>query len=96
MSDFLKDEYGHFKRVFKKYMFIKKNGIAIHLLGNVSRNVYDAELIYVYNETDDYWIGQYAEGFGLFDVKFYKKDCRLATNYEVKLCEKGLMETIKF
>lgn len=83
-------------RVIKKYMFIKKGGKAIHKLGNISRNVYDAELIYIYNETDTDWIGQYCEGLGFFDVKFNKGDCRDATDEEIKLCEQGLMETIKF
>ena len=30
------------------------------------------------------WIGNYAEGYGLFGVKFAKKDCRETTDEEVK------------
>jgi len=83
-------------RTLDKYMFIKKGGKAIHQLGDISRFEYDAELIHVHGETDTDWIGSYCEGFGFFDVKFAKEDCRDATDEEVELCTKGLMETIKF
>lgn len=83
-------------KVIDKYMFIKKGGKAIHQLGDISRDVYDAELIYVHGETDTDWIGSYCEGFGFVNVKFAKEDCRDATDEEIHLCKQGLMETIKF
>ena len=85
-----------YERVLDKYMFIKKGGKAIHKLGDISRNVLDAELIYVYNEDGDNWIGQYCAGFGFFDVKFAKCDCRNATDEEVELVKQGHIADIKF
>lgn len=79
-----------------KYMFLRKGGKAIHLLGDISRDYYDAELIIVYEETDTDYIGNFAEGFGFINVKFAKNDCRNATEDEVKLCFQGKMGTIKF
>lgn len=84
------------ERKFEKYMFIRKNGKATHSLGDVTRNVFDAELIFVYNETKTEWIGRYCEGFMFFDVRFLKSDCRNATVKEIELCKKGRMEEIKF
>lgn len=77
-------------------MVIKKHGKAIHQLGDISRHVLDAELIWIYGETETDWIGQYCEGLGFFDVKFAKEDCREATEEEVKLCDMGKMAEIKF
>ena len=79
-----------------KPMFIKKGGKAIHQLGDISRDVYDAELIFINNEDEDNYIGSYAEGFGFINVKFNKADCRDATEEEVEMCYKGKMEEIKF
>ena len=82
---------------FKKLMVIKKNGSAISRNGdiNLSRDYYDTELICVSNETGDYWIGNYAEGIGFFDVHFAKEDCRAATDEEVVKWIKN-PELIKF
>lgn len=66
-------------------MFIRKNGKAIHQLGDISRDYYNAELIYVNSEDEDNWIGNYAEGFGFVNVKFAKKDCKEASEEEVKM-----------
>lgn len=79
-----------------KYMFLKKNGKAIHQLGDISRKVLDAELIIVKKETEDSYVGHFAEGFGLINVKFAKSDCRLATEEEVELCREGKMKEIIF
>ena len=79
-----------------KYYFIKKGGEAIHKLGNISRYVYDAELIIVHDEDDEYLIGNYDEGFGLVNVKFKKSDCRLATDDELFMCDCGKMEEIRY
>lgn len=68
----------------RKYMFIKKGGYASHNLGDVTRNVLDAELICVSNECGSFWIGNYAEGLGLLEVKFLKSDCRDASDEEVE------------
>lgn len=68
-----------------KSMFIRKNGKAIHQLGDISRDYYNAELIYVHSEDEDNWIGYYAEGFGFINVKFAKKDCKEASKEEVKM-----------
>ena len=66
-------------------MFIKKNGFAFLKNNdwNLSRCFYDTELICVSNETDGFWIGNYAEGLGFFNVYFAKEDCRDATDSEV-------------
>lgn len=69
---------------FQKIMFIKRGGEALHNMGNVSRYKYDVELICISNETSEYWIGNYAEGLGLFGIKFAKKDCREASVEEMK------------
>lgn len=66
-------------------MFIRKNGKAIHQLGDISRDYYNAELIYVHSEDEDNWIGHYAEGYGFINVKFAKKDCKEASEEEVKM-----------
>ena len=78
-----------------KLMFIKRGGKAIHKLGDVSRDYLDAELICISNEDEHNWIGNYAEGLGLFNVCFAKEDCRDATDEEVEQWIKN-NESIKF
>ena len=68
-----------------KYMFIRKGGKAIHKLGDISRDYYNAELIVVHSEDENNWIGNYVEGFGFIDVKFAKEDCKEASDEEVKM-----------
>ena len=68
----------------RKNMFLRKGGKAIHQLGDISRDVYDVELIEVYDEDGDNWIGMFAEGYGFIHVKFAKSDCREATEEEIK------------
>ena len=68
-----------------RYMFLKKGGKAIHQLGDISRDVYNAELIVVDREDESNWIGHFAEGFGFVDVRFAKDDCKEATDEEVKM-----------
>ena len=70
---------------FHKYMFIRRNGIAIHKTGNLSRNCYPVELICISNEDENNWIGNYAEGFGFFGVRFRKEDCREASDEEIQM-----------
>lgn len=67
-----------------KLMFIRCGGKAIHKLGNLYRDVYDAELICISDETDNEWVGNYAEGLGFFGIHFAKEDCRDATDEEVQ------------
>lgn len=69
---------------FYKYMFIRQGGKAIHQLGDLSRDTYNAELICVSSEDEDSWIGNYAEGFGFYGVKFSKCDCREASEEEIE------------
>lgn len=82
---------------FQKLMFIKKGGEAIHAKSgeNLSRDYLDVELICVSNEIEEYWIGNYAEGIGIFNIKFLKSDCREATNDEVNAWIKDY-NSIKF
>lgn len=63
---------------FHKLMFIKKGGRAVSKTGefDLSRDYYDVELICISNENNDNWIGNYAEGFGFFNIQFAKEDCR--------------------
>ena len=84
------------ERKFFKTMLIKKGGKAIHLTGDLTRDTYNAELIYVHNETETEWIGHYAEGFGFINVHFLKSDCREATEKEIKTFESGNGEDVTF
>ena len=62
-----------------KCMFLRRGGEAMHKLGELTRDTYNAELIYVQKEDNDYWYGLFAEGFGFYDVRFKKEDCVDAT-----------------
>lgn len=75
------------KSDLRKYMFIRKGGKAIHhgTGMDISRNVFDVELICISNENEACWIGNYAEGFGFLNIHFAKEDCRDATDEEVEL-----------
>lgn len=78
-------------------LYLLKNGSdAIHKMGNIKRDEFDAELIIVKSEDADYYIGNFAEGFGFIDVKFRKEDCRKATLEELTLCDNGKMSEIVF
>lgn len=79
-----------------KFYFIKKNGEAIHKCGDLTRDTYDAELIMIYEEDENYLIGNYIEGYGFTNVRFKKDDCRLATDDELFMCDCGRMEEIRF
>lgn len=73
------------ERTLSKYMFIRKGGEAYHKLGpDFPDENLDCESIYVYGEDGDYWVGNYCEGLGLFDIRFLKSDCRDATEEEKK------------
>lgn len=79
-----------------KYMFLKKNGKAYHQLGEITRDYYDVELIYVDSEDDEYWVGHFCEGFGFVNVRFQKSACREVTEEEITLCKNGKMREIKY
>lgn len=81
--------------VLHKLMFIKKGGKATHTLGDVTRDELDAELICVVNEDSENWIGNYAEGLGLYGIKFAKSDCRDASDKEVEAWIRD-NESVKF
>lgn len=82
---------------FRKLMFIKKGGRAVHqgTGADISRDLFDVELICISNEDEQNWIGNYAEGFGFYGVRFAKEDCRDATDEEVELWLRD-HESVKF
>lgn len=65
-----------------RIMVLKGGSPAIYKLGNMGRE--NDDYIRVYSETEDYYIGNFEEGFGFVDVKFRKKDCRPLTEEERK------------
>ncbi|MDN5317860.1 MAG: hypothetical protein PWR08_1985, partial [Thermoanaerobacterium sp.] len=65
-----------------RIMVLKGGSPAIHKLGNIGRE--NDDYIRVYDETEDYYIGNFEEGFGFVDVKFRKEDCRPLTEEERK------------
>lgn len=79
-----------------KFYLLKKGADAIHKMGNIKRDSFDAELIVVHFEDEECYIGNFAEGFGFIDVKFKKSDCRLAIDDELYLCDLGNMSEIVF
>lgn len=66
-----------------RIMVLKGGSPAIHKLGNIGRE--NDDYIRVYSEIEDYYIGNFEEGFGFVDVKFRKEDCRPLTEEERKL-----------
>lgn len=84
-----------YKREYDLY-FLKKGADAIHQLGNIKRDVLNAELIVVNGEDEEFYIGNFVEGFGFVDVKFRKEDCRKATLEELDMCDDGRMDEVKF
>lgn len=79
-----------------RYMILRRGADAIHQLGNIKREVFDAELIIIDEEFDDYYVGRFAEGFGYLGIKFKKEDCRALSEHEADLCDRGRMYDIKF
>lgn len=65
-----------------KIMVLKGDSPAIHKLGDIGRK--NDDYIRVYDETENYYIGNFEEGFGFVDVKFRKEDCRPLTEEERK------------
>ena len=54
---------------------------AYHFLADISSDEFD--LIYVYSETDDFWVGNWVTGFGFINVLFPKTTTRDLTPQEV-------------
>ena len=63
-----------------KIMMLKANSPAIHKLGNIGRDIDDK--IRIHSEDENYYIGNFEEGFGFINVKFNKSDCRPLTQEE--------------
>jgi hypothetical protein len=63
-------------------MVLKSKSPAIHLLGDIGQSNHD-EYIRVYEEDEEYYTGNFEEGFGFVDVKFKKSDVRNLTKEEV-------------
>lgn len=68
-----------------KYMVLLGGRPAIHKLGNIGRE--DNDYIRVFEEDEECYIGNFAEGFGFIDVKFKKEDCRSLTKEEVEMAD---------
>jgi hypothetical protein len=64
-----------------KIMVLKGNSPAIHKLGDIRRD--EDDFIWVKEETEDKYIGQFVEGFGFIGVKFNKPDVRPCTKEEI-------------
>ena len=79
-----------------RYMFIRKGGKAIHQLADISRDELDAELIVIFEEDEENYIGRFVEGYGFCNVRFRKSDCRVASDEESQLWLSGHQENIKF
>jgi hypothetical protein len=65
-----------------KMMILKGGSPALHQLGDISRK--EDDYIRIFEEDEEYYIGNFEEGFGYIDVKFKKEDCRLLTALERK------------
>ena len=68
------------KNNMNKIMMLKANSPAIHMTGDISRK-YD-DKIRIHSEDDNYYIGNFEEGYGFINVKFNKSDCRPLTQME--------------
>ncbi|GAB6989605.1 hypothetical protein [Paenibacillus pini] len=64
-----------------KYMVLLGGRPAKHKLGDIGRK--EDDFIRVFREDEEYFIGNFTEGFGFIDVKYKKVDCRNLTVEEV-------------
>lgn len=64
-----------------RMMVLKGNSPAIHKLGDIRRD--EDDLIRVWEEEGEYYIGCFEEGFGFVNVRFNKNDCRCLTPKEI-------------
>jgi hypothetical protein len=70
-----------------KIMVLKGDSPAIHKLGDIRRK--EDDYIWVQEETDDKYIGQFVEGFGFIGVQFNRTDVRPCTVEEIDYLNKG-------
>lgn len=70
----------HTRKDFHFHMMATK---AHHQLGDLSRD--EPELCSISNETPDYWVGSWVEGYGFFNVLFPKETTRDLTKEEFEL-----------
>lgn len=81
---FLAEHYDDIK--FRKYMFLDKNITVANQSGIILHSSKDhVDLICVSDETDLFYIGNFAEGIGVFHIFFPKEKCREATEKELDL-----------
>lgn len=64
-----------------RIMVLKGGSPAIHKLGDIGRD--EDSYIWVKEETEDKYIGQFVEGLGFMDVQFNKSDVRSCTKEEI-------------
>jgi hypothetical protein len=69
-----------------KIMVLKGGSPAIHKLGNLQRD--EDDYIWIREETEDKYIGQFVEGLGFFGVEFNKSDVRSCTKDEIDYLNK--------
>lgn len=72
---------------------------AYHLLGDISSD--KPNLCFIYSETDNYYVGQWVEGIGCFNVLFPKESTRALTakehdHYNGKILRIGSHNPINF
>jgi len=67
-------------------MVLRGGSPAIHKLGDIGREIDD--YIQIHSETDEYYIGNFVEGYGFIDVKYHKSDCRNLTQDEINKMNK--------
>lgn len=82
-----KSEVLKMKEITPKYLMGTK---AYHQLGDISRDQHD--LFSATGETDNYWIGMWATGFGFFHVLFPKETSRDLTKEEIEKYNKTYVQ----
>lgn len=74
----IKEELKKSRKIVPKIMMGTK---AYHQLGDISRDDYEG--FSTNEETDEYWIGAWREGYGFFNVLFPKATSRELTQEEI-------------
>lgn len=64
-----------------KYMILLGGKPAKHTLGDIGRE--QDEVIRVFKEDEESYIGNFEEGFGFVNVEFKKEDCRNLNQEEI-------------
>lgn len=80
-------------------MFLKGDAIAIHNKREVEA-LPGGEIIHVHSEIDDYYVGHFAQPYGMLmiNMKFKKSDCEKKTSEEIKeiFCKSHSEEDYKY